>query len=91
MVPIKFNLVKDGLATCNLPAATITLDQLFGGAPGFVDESLYTMSADSGPNFRASGCQYIYNLDPRMVGPGQYKVGLIIGSQVVGIAYFELK
>lgn len=91
VVPIKFNLVQDGVSTCNLPPATLTLDRLFGGAPGSVDESTYSMAADSGNNFRASGCQYIYNLAAAAVGPGQYKVGIVIGSEVVGIAYFELK
>ena len=91
VIPIKFNLMKDGVATCNLPAATITLDRLFGGTPGSVDESTYSMSADSGTSFRSSGCQYIYNLAASAVGPGQYKVGLVIGTEVVGIAYFSLK
>jgi len=91
VVPIKFNLMQDGVSTCNLPAATLLLSQLVGGTPGTVDEGLYSMSADSGSNFRISGCQYVYNLAASSVGVGQYKVGLIIGTEVVGIAYFELK
>jgi hypothetical protein len=91
VVPIKFNLLKDGVATCNLPAATLSLTRLFGGTPGSVDESMYAMAADSGSNFRVSGCQYIYNLAASAVGAGQYKVGLQIGNEIVGIAYFELK
>ena len=91
VVPIKFNLLQDGIATCNLPPATLSLTRLLGGTPGSVDESTYAMAADSGSNFRISGCQYIYNLAASAVGPGQYKVGLMIGTQVVGIAYFELK
>jgi len=91
VVPIKFNLLQDGVATCNLPPATLSLTRLFGGTPGSVDESTYAMAADSGSNFRVSGCQYIYNLAASAVGPGQYKVGLMIGTEVVGIAYFELK
>lgn len=91
VVPIKFNLLQDGVATCNLPPATLSLTRLLGGTPGAVDESTYAMAADSGSNFRISGCQYIYNLAAAAVGPGQYKVGLMIGAEVVGIAYFELK
>jgi len=91
VVPIKFNFLQDGSASCNLPAATITLYRLSGSDPVPVDESLYSMSADSGSNFRISGCQYIYNLAASTVGPGEYKVGVVIKSKVVGIAYFALK
>lgn len=91
VVPIKFNLMKDGVATCNLPPATLSLNSLSSGIVGTVTESTYTMAADSGSNFRISGCQYIYNLAASAVGAGQYKVGLMIGTEVVGIAYFELK
>jgi hypothetical protein len=91
VVPIKFTLMQDGVSTCNLQPAAITLDRLFGGTPGSVDEGMYSMAADSGPNFRVSGCQYIYNLAAANVGPGQYKVGVMINSEIVGTAYFELK
>jgi hypothetical protein len=91
VVPIKFNLLKDGVATCNLPPATLSLNRLTVGAVGIVTESTYIMAADSGSNFRISGCQYIYNLAASGLGVGQYKVGLMIGSEVVGIAYLELK
>jgi len=91
VIPIKFNLLQDGVATCNLPPATLSLTRLFGGTPGSVDEGMYAMAADSGSNFRVSGCQYIYNLAASAVGAGQYKVGLQIGNEIVGIAYFELK
>jgi hypothetical protein len=91
VVPIKFALVQDGVATCNLPPATISLSRLFGGTAGSIDESVYSMAADSGASFRIAGCQYLYNLDAKAVGAGQYKVGLVINSKVVGTAYFELK
>ena len=91
VVPLKFNLIQDGVATCSLPAATLTLSRLVGGTPGAVDEGLYSMSADSGSNFRISGCQYIYNLAASSVGPGEYKAGLVIGNEVVGTAFFEVK
>lgn len=91
VVPLKFNLIQDGASTCNLPPATLTLTRLVGGSTASVDENLYSMSADSGSNFRIVGCQYIYNLAASSVGPGQYKAGLIIGTEVVGTAYFQVK
>ena len=92
VVPIKFNLIKDGVATCNLPPATLSLNRLSGSVVlGSIDESVYSMAADSGSAFRVAGCQYTYNLAARALGPGQYKVGVVIGTEVVGIAFFELK
>ena len=91
VVPIKFNLLQDGVATCTLPPATLSLTRLSTSDVVGVEESLYAMSADSGSSFRVAGCQYIYNLAASAVGPGQYKVGLQIGNEIVGIAYFELK
>jgi hypothetical protein len=92
VIPVKFTLTLDGAATCNLPPATITLSRLSGASnlPP-VDEALYSMSADNGSNFRVSSCQYIYNLQSNALGAGQYKVGIIINNEVVGIAYFGLK
>ena len=91
VIPMKFNLMKDGVATCNLPSATLALTRLTVGAVGTVSEGLYMMAADSGSNFRVSGCQYIYNLAASALGVGQYKAQILIGTEVVGIAYFELK
>jgi hypothetical protein len=91
VVPLKFNLLQDGVATCNLPPATLSLSRLSTSQVGTVDESTYAMAADSGSSFRISGCQYIYNLAASAVGVGQYKVGIMIGTEVAGIAYFELK
>ncbi len=91
VIPVKFTLLVDGAATCNLPQATISLTRLSGGTVGAIDESLFTMAADSGPNFRISGCQYIYNLAASSLGPGTYLVSISINSKVVGNAFFALK
>jgi hypothetical protein len=92
VTPVKFTLTQDGAATCNLPPATISLFRVAGaGMAGAIDESIYSMAADNGNNFRISSCQYIYNLQSSALGPGQYKVGISINNEVVGVAYFALK
>src|SRR5205823_9023603 len=60
VVPIKFTLTFDGLATCQLPQATISLTRIAGAFLGSIDESTYLSSADSGSNFRidSASCQY---------------------------------
>jgi hypothetical protein len=91
VVPVKFTLANNGSATCNLPPATIAVTRTAGGALGAVDESLYTMSADSGTNFRVSGCQYMYNLGASAMGTGTYRVDIFIAGSKVGSAVFALK
>jgi hypothetical protein len=61
-------------ATCNLPPATIDLQQVSGVNPGTVDETVFTMAADNGNNFRTDGCQYAYNLNTKQLTAGNYKV-----------------
>jgi len=89
VIPVKFTLTKDGTATCQLPPATITLTRTAGGTIGPIDESVYMGSADSGSNFRISGCQYVYNL--ASPGPGTYEVDIITQNSLVGSAIFALK
>ncbi len=91
VVPVKFTLAKNGSATCNLPPATIAVTRTAGGVPGVIDESVYTMSADSGSNFRVSSCQYVYNLSAAAMGPGTYEVDIFIAGSKVGSATFKLK
>jgi hypothetical protein len=62
-----------------------------GGVIGEVNESIYTMPADSGSNFRIDGCQYMYNLNSSALGVGIYGVDIRINGQLVGSATFELK
>jgi hypothetical protein len=91
VVPVKFTLTINGTPTCSLPPATIALTRTAGGVPGSVDESLYTMSADDGTNFKVSGCQYAYNLGASAMGVGVYRVDISILGSVVGSATFALK
>src|SRR5207245_11174323 len=62
VVPVKFTLTDNGSPTCDLPPATIVVTRTAGGATGEINESIYSMAADSGSNFRIDGCQYGYNL-----------------------------
>jgi hypothetical protein len=91
VVPVKFTLTDNGSPTCDLPPATIAVTRTAGGTPGDVNESVYSMSADSGSNFRIDGCQYSYNLNSGALGVGTYRVDIKINGQVVGSAIFQLK
>ena len=84
-------MTQDGTPTCALPPATIALTRTAGGTTGEVNESVYSMSADSGSNFRIDGCQYVYNLNSGALGPGTYRVDIKINGQVVGSGIFQLK
>lgn len=92
VVPVKFTLTADGAATCSLPPATILLTRTAGAAPGLIDESIYSMSADSGSYFRidTTDCQYVYNLATSSLGPGSYQVQISISDVAVGSATFGL-
>ena len=91
VVPVKFTLTINGSSTCDLPPATISLTRTTGAAPGPIDESVYIASADTGSNFRISGCQYVYNLSSNALGPGTYEVDISISGVVVGKGIFALK
>jgi hypothetical protein len=91
VVPVKFTLMLDGVATCNLPPATIAVTRTAGGMIGPIDESVYSGPADTGSNFRIDSCQYIYNLSASALGVGTYRVDILINGQVVGNAAFALR
>ena len=91
VVPLKFSLVFGGASTCSLPAATLVLTRTDGAAPGVINETVYTGSADTGSNFRNNGCHYVYNLSSSSLTPGKYRVDIKIGAEVVGSARFGLK
>jgi len=76
VVPVRFNLTLGGVATCDLPPATIAVTRTGGGVTG---------------NFRIDNCQYVYNLNSRALGIGIYRVDILINGQVVGSATFELR
>jgi hypothetical protein len=91
VVPVKFSLTLGGVATCDLPPATIAVTRTAGGVIGQVNESVYGGNADTGSNFRIDSCQYIYNLNSRALGVGTYRVDILIAGQVVGNAVFALQ
>jgi len=91
VVPAKFTLTQDGVATCVLPSATIVVARTAGGNTGPVDESIYTGSADTGSNFRIDSCQYIYKLSASALGVGTYRVDININGQGAGSGVFQLK
>ena len=91
VVPVKFTLTQDGNPTWALPPAAIAVTRTAGGTTGSINESVYSMSADSGSNFRIDSCQYVYNLNARALGAGTYRVDMLINGQAVGSATFQLK
>ena len=91
VIPVKFTLSCNGNPTCDLSPATIAVTRTAGGVVGEVNESVYTGPSDSGSNFRIDGCQYHYNLTSSALGVGTYRVDILINSQVVGSATFQLK
>jgi len=91
VVPVKFNLTRGGVATCDLPPATIAVTRTAGGVIGEINESVYSGNADTGSNFRIDSCQYVYNLNSRALGVGTYRVDILIDGQVVGSAVFALQ
>ena len=88
---MKFTLTLNGVATCALPPATIAVYRTGTAGNEQIDESIYTMPADSGSNFRIDSCQYIYNLSASALGVGTYRVDIKINNQIVGSATFQLK
>jgi len=91
VVPIKFTLALGGAPTCTLPAAAIKLTRTAGATTGAVNESTYSMAADSGSTFRVDSCQYIYNLNSAALGVGTYRADIVIDGSSVGSAVFQLK
>ena len=77
VVPVKFNLTQGGVATCDLPPATIAVTRTTGGVVGEVNESVYSGNTDTGSNFRIDSCQYAYNLNSRPLGTGTYRIDIL--------------
>ncbi len=91
-LPVRFTLTENGVPTCTLPAATITVTRTAGMHAGLLDEQIYAAPADKGSNFGIdqSACQYVYNLAARKMGPGKYRVDISIDGTSVGDAAFLL-
>jgi len=90
-IPVKFTAALDGISTCDLSPATITLTRIAGAALGPINQTSYIMASDNGSNFRISGCQYVYNLSSGSLGSGTYLIQLWIADAPVGAATFGLQ
>jgi len=88
---VKFTLTENDSPTCDLPAATISVNRTAGGTIGPVGEATYTMPANSSSSFRITDCQYLYNLAAKRLGSGVYSVGVTINGIAVGGARFALE
>jgi hypothetical protein len=93
VVPVKFTMTQGGIATCQLPPATISLNRTGGMGSTLIDESSYLLASDSGSNFRidSSACQYVYNLATSSLGTGTYVVSISIAGSAVGSGTFGLQ
>lgn len=93
VVPIRFMLNQSDTLTCGLQPATIFVTRIAGGTLGAIEESVYSMQADHGSNFRIdqTACQYVYNLAASSLGVGTYQVDININGIAVGHAVFKLK
>jgi len=93
VVPVKFTLTSDGMPTCQLPTATVSVARIAGAVVGPVTESDYLLGADDGVNFRvdAASCQYLYNLGSRSLGAGTYTVSISIDRALVGTGTFGIR
>jgi hypothetical protein len=92
IIPLKFSLTENDVATCALPPAVISVTRTAGANSGAINEADYLMTADAGSNFRidSATCQYIYNLS-RSIGVGVYRADISINGAVIGNAVFSLK
>jgi hypothetical protein len=93
VVPVKFTLAVDGIATCELPPVTIALSRIAGGTLGTINETDFIQPSDTGAEFRvdAAACQYAYNLGSSSLGPGTYLVSISVAGVAAGNATFSLK
>jgi hypothetical protein len=70
--------------TCNLPPATMQLTRTAGTFTGIVDETAIQANADYGSSYRIVGCNYAYNLAAKPLGPGTYKVQVLVNNTPAG-------
>lgn len=87
-IPVKFQLKKADGTPVQAAAAPIWLAPVKGGSMSLpVDETLQTVSADSGSTFRydATAQQYIYNWKTPSTGGSYYQIGVKLDD---GQTYF---
>jgi len=81
VIPVKFALTVDGVPTCNLPPATITVARVTGST----SQTLITSDVE------IADCQYRYSLGAKDLGPGSYTIGIVVDGHQVGTATFTLR
>jgi hypothetical protein len=61
-----------------------------GATPASGEERLYMLAEIEGPDVRISDCQDIYDLAARSLGPGHYRIDILIDGTPVGHVEFSL-
>jgi TRAP-type uncharacterized transport system substrate-binding protein len=80
-VPVKLQLKKSNGTVVQTNAAPVWLTPVKGSAMSApVDETVYTVSADSGSTYRydSSAQQYIYNWKTPNAGGNYYRIGVTL-------------
>jgi len=90
VIPLRFDLARDGVPSCQLPQANLQLVRLAGKASGPVEEDLFIGPADSGAWFRVVNCQYHYNMTSKSLGVGSYRASILVDGSAIGTATFAL-
>jgi hypothetical protein len=57
-----------------------------------VNNTVYAKKSNTGINFRmdSSACQYVYNVSSSALGPGTYRVDIIVEGIMIGHAVFAI-
>ncbi len=82
-IPIRFALTRDGVSTCSLPPAVISVTKLSGDNP-------FVAPSDHRSSFRINECKYVYDLPTKSLAPGTYLVQIIVHGLPVGNAAFKI-
>lgn len=91
VVPLRFDLQRGGVASCQLPPATLQLVRLGGTDSDPVDEAVFGGPADSGSSFRIVDCTYHYNVTVKALGVGSYRTAIVVDGSVIGTVTFALR
>lgn len=90
---MEFALNQNDVTTCTLLPDNIAVTRTADGRLGSVDESTYSMLADSGSKFRIglTACHYVCNLAASALGVGKYRVDISMNGIMIGHAVFAFK
>ncbi len=85
-MPVKFQLFRaDGVTPVTTAVANLQVNRVSNGAPGPVNETVYSTVPDQGTRFRYAGNQYVFNLGTRTLAIGTYRLTALLddGSTIV--------